>query len=152
MKRMLAVILAGVFCGTAAHFAWFAARRPARADGLDAELGWIQESLQLSPAQFARIKALHEASGPRLRELATQLAQMRREFAQFEHEQKVTEDVDFVEFARYVQKRRAVDRECLESTRQLVLAASREMDPVQRERYRALMAPALEAGGSDRLD
>jgi len=151
MTRLLLVILAGAICGGLAHLGWFAAHRPARADDLDAELGWIQESLQLSPDQFARIKALHEQSRPRMLELASELAQMRREFAQFKHAQEA-EDIDFVEFARFVEKRRAVDRECLESTRQLVLAASGVMDDEQRERYRTLLAPALHVSDKARLD
>jgi hypothetical protein len=152
MKRMLLVILAGVSAGLLAHFGWFGAHRPARGDNLDAQLGWMQESLQLSPEQFARIKALHEQSSPRLMALANQVGRMQAEFAAFEKERQTIGQIDFLEFARFVEHRRAVDRECAESTRGLILATSAVMNPQQRERYLALLDPALKATGASSLN
>jgi hypothetical protein len=48
--------------------------------------------------------------------------------------------VDFLEFARYVEIRRHVSRESLDSTRQLVQAAAGMMTPPQRQRYLELIA------------
>jgi hypothetical protein len=152
MKHLLLVVLAGVAAGLLANFAWFGAHRPARGDNLDAQLAWMQESLQLSPAQFARIKTLHEKSGPRLLALAAQVGRMREEFAAFERERQTVGQIDFLEFARFVEQRRNVDRECAESTRRLILAASAVMNPQQRERYLALLDPAFKAAGPDTLN
>jgi len=152
MIRTLLVILAGVVAGFVADVAWFRAHRPAGGDNLDAQLAWMQESLQLSPAQFARIKALHEQSSPRLLELAAQVGRMRAEFDAFERERATVGQIDFLEFARFVEQRRAVDRECAESTRRLILAASQVMDPRQRERYLALLDPALRTTGAKSLN
>jgi len=152
MIRTLLVILAGVVAGFVADVAWFRVHRPLGGDNLDAQLAWMQESLQLSPAQFARIKALHEQSSPRLLELAAQVGRMRAEFDAFERERTTVGQIDFLEFARFVEQRRAVDRECAESTHRLILAASEVMDPRQRERYLALLDPALRTTGTKSLN
>ena len=152
MKRALMVILTGVFGGALAHVGWFAAHRPAGAENLAAQLAWMQERLELTPAQFARIKELHERSSPRLLALAGQVAGMRGELAAFEQERKTAGQIDFLEFARFVEHRRAVDRECLESTRQLVLAASEVMTAEQRKRYLTLLDPTRHAAGKDALN
>jgi hypothetical protein len=102
----------------------------------------MKSELQLSDAQFARIRELHEASSPRLRALATQVTQMQAEFAAFENTRRATDRVDFIEFAQFVEARRNISRECLDSTRQLVLAAASEMNPRQREHYFGLVAVA----------
>ncbi len=143
MKRALLVILAGLVSGVLAHVAWFDTHRPAGGEGLDSQLAWMQQTLALSPEQFARIKALHEQSSPQLLALAAQVARMRDEFAAFERERRTTGEVDFLEFAGFVEQRRAVDRECAESTRRLVLAASEILNPDQRETYLTLLNPAL---------
>lgn len=146
MNRALLVLLGGIACGVLAHVGWFAAHRPARADDLDAQLAWMRDSLQLSPAQFARLKELHEQSSPRLQALAAEVGRMRGEFAAFERERQSKGQIDFLEFARFVDQRRAVDRECLESTQLLVHAASEIMTAQQRKRYLALLDPVR--GGS----
>jgi hypothetical protein len=47
-----------------------------------------------------------------------------------------------MEFARFVETRRHLNRECLDSTRQLVLASAEVMNPQQRQRYIQLVASA----------
>ena len=148
MKRMLQVLAVGIGCGVLAHVAWYGARRPAGGAELESQLAWMQQTLELTPGQFARIKALHEQSSPRLVALATQVARMRGEFAAFEQERQTKGQIDFLEFARFVEQRRAVDRACAESTRQLILAASEVLDPRQRATYLALLDPALHNRGT----
>jgi hypothetical protein len=152
MKRLLLVVAAGFAGGLLAHFAWFGLHRPAGAADLDSQLAWMQQTLQLTPDQFTRIKALHEQSSPRLLALAAQVAQMRGEFAAFEQERRTTGEIDFLEFARFVEQRRTVDRECAESTRRLILAASEVMNPQQREAYLAFLDPALRNLGAGRVN
>ena len=149
MNRALLVLLAGISSGALAYFGWFSAHRLENGDDLGAQLGWMQDSLQLSPEQFARIKALHQQSSPRLLALAAQVARMRQEFAAFERERQTTGQIDFLEFARFVEQRRAVDRECAESTRRLILAANEVLSPAQREIYRTLLSPALKTGATN---
>ena len=55
---------------------------------------------------------------------------------------KTDDRVDFIEFAQFVETRRTINRECLESTRQLVLASAGVMTPEQRTHYLGLVAPA----------
>ncbi len=148
MKRVVTIVAAGLVCGVIAHVAWFGARRPAGSADLDSQLAWMQQTLQLTPEQFARIKELHEQSSPRLLALATQVARMRGEFAAFERERLTTDQIDFLEFARFVEQRRAVDRECAESTRRLIFAASEVMSPRQRATYLAYLDPALKNLGA----
>lgn len=140
MKRALCVLLLGLAVGVATHVVYFRLHRPPDPGSLEGQLSWMRSELRLSDAQYARIRELHEASSPRLRALASQVAQMQAEFAAFENTRRATDSVDFVEFARFVEARRNVNRECLDSTRQLVLAAAGEMTPSQREHYLGIVA------------
>ena len=140
MNRTLSILTLGLGFGLATHFAYFRLNEPAATTSLDGQLAWMKTELQLNDAQFARIKELHEASSPRLRAMAGQVARLQAEFAEFEQTRRTSDRVDFLEFARFVEMRRAVSRECLDSTRQLVLAAAEVMNPRQRQRYIQLVA------------
>ncbi len=107
----------------------------------------VKSELQLTDAQFDRIKELHEASSPRLRALASQVAQMQAEFAAFENTRRTSDRVDFIEFAQFVEVRRNISRECLDSTRKLVMAAANEMTPAQREHYFGIVGSASPQDG-----
>lgn len=143
MKHTFFVLALGLAAATAAHLAWYYGNRPCAGNELECQLAWMKAELKLTDAQFARIKALHEASSPRLLALAAQVAQLRDEYAAFERDRLTTDRVDFVEFARFVGQQRAIDRECLDSTRRLVAATSGVMTPLQREHYLGLLPPDL---------
>jgi hypothetical protein len=140
MKRSALVLLLGLVVGVTTHLVYFRLHRPFDSNTLDGQLSWMKSELQLSDAQFARIKELHQASSPRLRALATQVAQMQAEFTAFENTRRTSDRVDFIEFAQFVEVRRNINRECLDSTRSLVLAAAGEMNPSQREHYFGIVA------------
>ena len=124
MSRGLLVLLLGLVVGVGTHALYFRLHRLPEANSLDGELSWMKSELQLDDAQFARIRDLHQESSPRLRALAAQVAQMQTEFAAFENTRRTADRVDFVEFAQFVQARRTINQECLDSTRNLVLAAA----------------------------
>jgi len=145
MKAVLLVLLLGTVAGIAAHAGWFALRRPVTASGPGAALSWMQSDLHLTPEQFARIKAIHARSGPKLQELGVQAARMRAELEHFEQVRRTLGEVDFLQFARYVQERRSVDRLCAESTHRLIAATLVELTPAQRDRYLSLMNTAVPA-------
>jgi hypothetical protein len=147
MKRGILVLLLGVAVGIATHVIYFHFHRAPDPDSLDGQLAWMKSELQLSDAQFARIRELHEASSPRLRALASQVTQMQAEFADFENTRRATDHVDFIEFAQFVETRRNINRECRDSTRQLVLAAASEMTPRQREHYFGIVAATTPQAG-----
>lgn len=149
MNRTLLVVTIGIVAGALAHFGWFCAHQRTGNDDLGAQIGWMQESLRLTPEQFARIKVLHQQSSPRLLTLAAEVARMRDEFSAFERTRQTTGRVDFLEFARFVEQRRAIDRECEESTRRLILATSQVMNPAQRRRYQVLLGPVITNGGGN---
>jgi hypothetical protein len=140
MKHPRLTLLLGLAIGLATHVVYFQLHRPPNPNTLDGQLAWMQAELHLTAPQFARIKELHEASSPRLRALAAQVAQMQSEFVAFEKTRRDTDRVDFIEFARFVEARRQVNRECLESTRRLVLASADVMTPQQRAHYLDLVA------------
>jgi Spy/CpxP family protein refolding chaperone len=146
MKRTLLIVLLGLTVGVLAHFGWFASQQPCRSNGLDCQLDWMKSELKLTDAQFTRIKAIHEESSPRLLALAAQVSRMREEYDAFEHERTTSGQIDFLEFAHFVEQRRAVDRECLTSTQRLVADAARVMTAQQRERYLGMLGPVLQAG------
>ncbi len=140
MKRTLLTLALGLAVGLGSHFTYYRLHQPAPTDTLDGQLAWMKTELQLTDAQYIRIKQLHQASGPRLRAIAAQVAQLQAEFTEFEKMRRTSDRVDFLEFARYVETRRHVSRESLDSTRKLVLAAAEVMTPQQRQRYIELVA------------
>ena len=123
----------------AAVDALLAAHDPATTDTIEDRLAWMKTELRLNDAQFARVREIHQASGPRLRALADQVAGLRAEFLTFEQLRRAEDRVDFLEFARYLELRRRLSREGRDSTRQLVLAAAGVMTPEQRQRYIELL-------------
>ncbi|MDB6115786.1 MAG: hypothetical protein JWQ62_2731 [Lacunisphaera sp.] len=135
MKRTLLTLTLGLAVGLGTHFAYFRLHQPPPTDTLEGQLAWMRTELQLTDAQFARIKEVHQASGPRLHAIAAQLAGLQDEFRAFEQARRTSDRVDFLEFARYVELRRHVRRASQDSTRQLVLAAAEVMNPEQRHRY-----------------
>jgi len=141
MNRSLSVLLLGLAVGVGSHVVYYQFHRPAGLDSLDGQLAWIKSELNLSDVQYARIKELHEASSPRLRALAAQVARMQAEFAAFENTRRTSDRVDFIEFAEFVETRRNINRQCLESTRQLVQATANVMNPEQRAHYLGIIAP-----------
>lgn len=143
MTRTLLVLITGLVAGVAAHLTWFDSHRPCRGDELTCQLSWIRTELKLTDEQYSRVVAIHEASSPKLLALAAQVAQLREEYEAFDRQRLATDQVDFIEFARFVEQRRAIDRECLALTRQLVAATSSTMSPEQRERYLGLLGPSF---------
>ncbi|HTZ21918.1 MAG TPA: hypothetical protein VMC06_13625 [Opitutaceae bacterium] len=153
MKRTLFVFLLGLAGGLLAHSSWYIAHQPDTSNGLDAQLAWMKSSLHLSDQQFARIKELHARSSPQLLALGTQVARMRAEFAAFENTRRTTGEVDFLEFAHFVEQRRAVDRECAESTRRLIVAAVSVMTQQQRDQYcRTLLKSGVKTTAIDSIN
>lgn len=142
MNRVLLVLVLGLTAGLGTHLAYYRYHEPAPTDTLEGQLAWMKAELKLSNRQFARIKELHQASHPRLRAMAAQVAHMQSEFVEFEKARRTTDRVDFLEFARFVESRRSLNRECLDSTRQLVLASAEVMTPDQRQQYIRLVAAA----------
>lgn len=144
MSPTLRVLCLGIVGALSAHFGWLTLSGDAHKQAdLPSQLAWMQSSLHLSDAQLARIKALHEQSTPSLLALAGKVGGMRDELAQFERERTSTGRIDFLEFARFVESRRSLDRECARSTERLVAAVVEVMTPQQREQYLALLGPAL---------
>lgn len=142
MNRTLLILLLGLSVGVATHVIYFQLHRPQGMESLDGQLAWIKSELKLSDQQFARVKELHEASSPRLRALAVEVARMQAEFAAFENARRTSDRVDFIEFAQFVETRRNINRECLESTRRLVQATAGVMTPAQRAQYLGIVSAA----------
>lgn len=142
MNRTVLMLLVGLLVGAGAHTVYFNFHRPVGLDSLDGQLAWMKQELNLSEEQFSRIKELHEESSPRLRALAADVARMQAEFAAFENTRRTSDRVDFIEFAQFVETRRNINRQCQESTRQLVLASAGLMTPQQRTHYLGLVSTA----------
>ncbi|HZP59513.1 MAG TPA: hypothetical protein VFB27_04245 [Opitutaceae bacterium] len=143
MKYTGLILLLGLTAGLAAHFIYFDLHRPCAGDDLDCQLAWMRTELNLSDAQFARIKQLHQASNPQLRAFAGEVSRLQAELAAFERLRRTDGRVDFVEFAQLVKTQRAINQECVALTQRLVLAAADVMDPHQRQRYLDLVQPVV---------
>ncbi len=135
MSRIFLVLFLGLLGGLTAHFGWLYLEAPRPVADLDAELTFIQQDLHLSASQYAQIKAIHEQSSAHLASLSSRVARLREEFNAFESQRKTAGEIDFLEFAHFVEERRRIDRDCLQSTRQLVDASVEVMNAEQKKRY-----------------
>ncbi len=139
MKHVMLVLLLGALSAGGTYFGWLSYRNPCAADGLDCQLDWMRRELQLTPAQYATIRAIHESSTANLISLSAQVAHMRRELAEFERVRSTVGEIDFLEFAQFVEQRRAVDHQSRAATAELVARISDVMNVEQRSRYLALL-------------
>lgn len=144
MKRTFAILACGALAAVLAQFAWFELRAPADPGDKPGDLAWLKGELHLSDAQYARICEIHQKSGPHIAALAAQVTRMRSELDAFENQRRSTGEIDFLEFARFVESRRAIDQECLQRTRQVVQDSAGQMTPEQRSRYLSMISPLLE--------
>lgn len=140
MKRTLITMALGLAAAVSAQVTYYRQHEPSATDTLEGQLAWMKSELHLTEPQFARIKELHQASHPRLQAMAAQVTLMQSEFAEFERTRRTADRVDFLEFARFVESRRNLNRACLDSTKQLVLSSAEVMDPEQRAHYLQLVA------------
>src|SRR5215216_6364356 len=104
MKRTFLFLTLGLAVGLTTHFVYFRVNEPAPTNTLDGQLAWMKTELQLTDTQYTRIKELHQASSPRLRAMAIQVAALQAEFVEFEKVRRTSDQVDFLEFARFVEE------------------------------------------------
>lgn len=147
MTRTLLTMLLGLLVGVGTYKAYFHFRQPANINTLDGQLAWMKTELNVSDSQLEHIRELHQASVPRLRALSRQVAQLQREFAAFEKTRRTDGQVDFIEFARFLETRRTINQECIDSTRKLVLASADVMDTKQRQRYLGVISEVIPIKG-----
>lgn len=152
MKRTLLALALALVAGGTAHFAWFAAHRPPPVDDLDSQLRWMKRDLRLDDGQLARIRALHAEADRSFADLTAQVAALRRELAEFELQRRGGDAVDFVAFARFVDRQRELDRACADSTRKLVDATAGVLRADQRAQYLGLFAPVASPAGRTLLN
>ncbi len=152
MTRMILVLLLGVFSAGGSYVGWLSYRNPCSGEGLDCQLEWMREELNLSSAQYAAIRAIHESSSAQLVALSTQVSHLRRELAEFERERSTVGQIDFLEFARFVENRRVIDQQCRASTAALVARISDVMNDRQRQRYLALLSGTTPSSNPTRIN
>lgn len=140
MKSALWIVFLGLLAGIAAHVSWYQWRRPPAAS--NDIVAWMKSDLELTDAQLARIRELHDRTGPQLREFAAEAARMRAEFETFERVRRTEGRVDFLAFARCLETWRRIDRDWSDVTRELVAATAGELTPDQRARYLTRLTPA----------
>lgn len=135
MKRLLTLLILGFISGAGTYWWYVGANAPIAEDDFDAQLAWMRSELRLTDKQYAQIEQLHRSSRPQLLSMSERVRLMQREFQDFERQRKTSDQVDFLEFARFVEHRRELDRACIDSTRRLVAASAEVMTPTQRQRY-----------------
>jgi hypothetical protein len=108
---------------------------PSGSDSMDRELVWMRDELRLSPAQYARIRELHETLNSELVALEKERLRVRQETAALEEERRTEGQIDFLVFAGLVKIRQNLDLQSFNSMQRLVSATATIMTPDQRRRY-----------------
>ncbi len=144
MKRFLLVVLIGFVAGAAAHIGFYAFRRPTVENSLARNLAWMQTEFQLDEQQYARIRALHNRTGPELERLFNVLRTTREELVRLDEMRRTADKVDFVAYHQAKAANRKARSECRTLTLDLVYAVAETMNPAQRTRYFALVGNGVE--------
>jgi hypothetical protein len=152
MKNAALLVAAGLLVGGLAHEGWHFARRPPSPDSLDEQLRWVRMQVQLDSEQYARVRAVHEAFAPRLRQAGSDVARTRSTLQEFEDRRRSSGQVDFLAFKEFLDRSRQVDRQAAESTHELVAAVLAVMTPEQRARYLDLLLPVQPPGELRSID
>lgn len=147
MKRLLLTILLGFVAGAAAHIGFYAFRRPTVESQLARNLDWMRTEFRLDEAQFLRIRALHDRTGPQLDRLFAVLRATDNELNRLEEIRRATDKVDFIAYHHAKQENRQARRQCRLLTLDLVYAVAEVMNPEQRTRYFALVGNGVELSG-----
>jgi hypothetical protein len=108
---------------------------PGESDSMDRELVWMRDELRLSPAQYARIRELHETLNSELVALEKDRLRVRQETAALEEERRTEGQIDFLVFAGLIKVRQDLDLQSFHSMQRLVSATATIMTPEQRRRY-----------------
>ena len=144
MKRFLLVVLIGFAAGALAHIGFYAFRRPTVESRLAKNLAWMQSEFDLDEAQYERIRALHDRTGPELERLFTVLRTTREELLQLEELRRTADKVDFVAYHQAKAANRTARSQCRTLTLDLVYAVAEVMTPSQRARYFSLVGNGVE--------
>jgi hypothetical protein len=108
---------------------------PGESDSMNRELAWMRDELRLSPAQYARIRELHETLNAELVALEKDRLRVRQETAALEEERSTEGQIDFLVFAGLIKVRQDLDLQSFHSMQRLVSATATIMTPEQRRRY-----------------
>jgi hypothetical protein len=108
---------------------------PGESESMNRELVWMRDELRLSPAQYARIRELHETLNSELVALEKDRIRVRQETAALEEERRTEGQIDFLVFAGLIKVRQDLDLQSFHSMQRLVSATATIMTPEQRRRY-----------------
>lgn len=146
MKRLLLLLLTGLLAAAVTHVAVYAWRRPQVETHLAGDLAWLRQEFTLDAAQYDRIRALHERTGPELERLFRVLRTTHEELERVEAARRATDRVDFLQFHELSEAHRNARRQCRALTLDLVYAVAEVMSPEQRTRYFNLVGSGVDLG------
>ncbi|MBL9139826.1 MAG: periplasmic heavy metal sensor [Verrucomicrobiales bacterium] len=115
---------------------WLVTHEPrSRLRSPQAELAWLQHEFQLTPAQFEKVTALHEAYRPRCAELCRRIHEQNRRL----EEAALRTNAPTTELRSLVLETGRARDECRQAMLEHLYAVSREMPPEAASRYLRLM-------------
>ncbi|MBC2607114.1 hypothetical protein [Pelagicoccus albus] len=126
--------------GAIAHFSYYGAYAPQPFhSGSRLELDWMRRELDLSDAQYARIRQLHEERESDIRALSKRVRELENSLREMEAKRVAEGYVDYMAIRNYVLAKRDVDEACAESTKELIASVGGVMTLDQRRRYLSLL-------------
>ena len=115
----------------------------ARADSLEATLRWMKDDLQLTPEQFARVRALHSQALDQLVALHREIEGAQRQAVALEIQRKEQDRIDFLASESVSELRRSLGQRGSTLVSGLVEATSQVLTEDQRRRYVSAVGPSL---------
>jgi len=135
MKRLLAFLVLALAVAATAYGVtrYLGARAP------EDQWTWLRREFHLSDAQFARVRALHEAYQPICAGHCSRILAVQHRLDELERTAAKDSPAYLVALKEWAE----LKRECNEATLQHLRRVAGAMDPDQGSRYLALMVPRL---------
>lgn len=129
------VVAGGLFLGVLAHLGWYNYKVEQPEREFAANLEWMQETLELTPAQVERIQSLHVVYGPSFHLLVNKLSDNRKEAEKLEQVRQKDDAVDFLLFFTILEQQREIETHAKRTRQEFVSAVAQELKPEQKERF-----------------
>jgi hypothetical protein len=135
MRRLAAFLLLVLAVAAAAY----GVTRHLGSRGTEDQWTWLRREFRLSDAQYARIRALHEAYQPVCADHCRRIMAVQQRMAELER----TGTKATAAYAAAQEEWQVIARECNRATVQQVESVAREMEPAEGRRYLDLMVPRI---------
>ncbi|MDA0349499.1 MAG: hypothetical protein O3C43_20680 [Verrucomicrobia bacterium] len=139
MKKALVTVIIGLTAGLLTQSIYFNSFKPCDDNSLECQLSWIQEYLSLSDQQFEVVVAMHRDHQPKINRLENEIQNLENRLAALEEERIEKNQIDFIAFYSYLQRKVDLDKTRDSSTENFLTQVREVLNPEQKVRFANLL-------------